>query len=194
MKWMFGVVALLGCVICGLLGLTAGINMNPLSTVKFVPEWGSLADWLSGAGSVSAAVVALYLAHLQRKNNIAKIEISQLFDREHFTVDLVSTGERTAIVLGVYIRSPQHKKQMLFNESSVEGYERALGRYEYGEKRQLSVGAYFLGLALEIRNQIGVDSFDGLYLVVATGIAEFKVKLDPKFAKRLTASVQPASL
>ncbi|MBC8782836.1 hypothetical protein [Pseudomonas fluorescens] len=193
MKWMFWVIVLLACIVCGLLGLTAGINMNPTSTVRFVPDWGSFADWVSGFGSVSAAVVALHLANLQRKNNTAKIEISQFFEKDNYTVDLVSTGDRTAIVVGVYIRSPNHQKQILLNRSPVEGHEKALGRYEYGEKRRITVAAYFSGLARDIQDETGNSNFDELQLVVATGIAEFKVKLDPKFAKRLTASVQPAS-
>lgn len=193
MKWIILVVALFACAVCGLLGLTAGINVNPASTIRFIPDWGSFADWVSGFGSVSAAVVALYLASLQRKNNTAKIEMSQYYEKDNYTIDLVSTGDKTAIVVGVYIRSPSHQKQITLNRSPVDGYEKILGRYEYGEKRRLTVAAYFSGLARDIRDETGNPNFEGLQLVVATGIAEFKVKLDPRLSERLRASLRPVN-
>jgi len=190
MKFVFFIVSLTACVICGLLGLTVGVNINPLSTVQFVPNWGSFADWVSGLGSVSAAVVALYLAFIQRRNNTAKIEIAQSFDKDHFTVDIVSTGERAAIVVGVYIRSSSHKKQVLFDHHQVEGYKKIVGRYEYGEKRQISIGGSFFDFGLYIKNELGADGFTGLQLVVDTGIAEFKVGVNQKFAERLQAAIR----
>lgn len=195
MKWIFWVIALLACVISGSLGLTAGINLNPLSTVKFVPNWGSLADWISGIGSVSAAIVALYLADLQRRNNTAKIEISQFYNADNFTVDLVSTGEKPAIVRGVYIRSPHFKKQVLLNRSPVKGFADIVGRYEYGETKRLTVDRHvYMALGLDLKGELGSDNFDGLLLVVGIGIAEQIVQLDHRFAERLHSAIQPASL
>lgn len=46
------------CVISGLLGLTAGINLNPESTVKFVPNWGSVGDWAAGISTFLTLLVA----------------------------------------------------------------------------------------------------------------------------------------
>ncbi|NVZ36604.1 hypothetical protein HX786_00860 [Pseudomonas sp. 21615526] len=195
MKWMFWAFALLACVVSGFLGLTAGINLNPLSTVKFVPNWGSLADWISGFGSVSAAIVALYLADLQRRNNTAKIEISQYYNTDNFTLDIVSTGEKPAIVRGVFIRSPHHKKQILFNRSPLTGYKEIVGRYEYGETKRLTVDSHlYFGLALELKREIGSDDFDGLQLVVGIGIAEVVVELDQSLASRLHERIQPPQL
>ncbi|WP_139834868.1 hypothetical protein [Pseudomonas sp. B15(2017)] len=186
MKWMFGIGALFACVVCGLLGLIAGINLNPTSTVKFVPDMGSLADWISGIGSVSAAGVALYLADRQRRENTAKIEISQYYTRDNFTIDLVSTGEKPAVVKGIFIRSPQFKRQILLNRSPIFGYDKIIGRYEYGETKRLSIDAsFFLSVALEIEHELGSKNFDGLLLVVGTATAEFRAELNADFLHEL---------
>ena len=193
MKWIFGFCALLACVICGLLGLIAGINLNPTSTVKFVPDMGSLADWVSGFGSVSAAIVALYLADRQRKSNTAKIEINQYYNEDNFTVDLVSTGEKSAIVKGVFLRSPRDKKQILLNRSPINGFKEIVGRYEYGETRRLTIDKYYyFTIGRELCGEIGNFHFDDLQLVVAAGIGEFRVELHPSFTQRLLSEAQPS--
>src|SRR5690606_33024784 len=45
MRWLAGLAVAVLCILSGLLGLTAGINLNPDSTVRFVPNWGSVGDW-----------------------------------------------------------------------------------------------------------------------------------------------------
>jgi hypothetical protein len=183
---MLGVGIIFACTVCALLGVTAGINMNPQATVKFVPDWGSLADWVSGIGSVSAALVALYLADRQRRDNTARIEINQYLTQDNFSIDLVSTGEKPAIVTGIYIRSPRLKKQALINRTPVPRYSETMGRYEYGETRRLSLdSSMYLSLALEIEHELGCRDFSGLQLIVGTGIAEFRKELNADFAKLL---------
>lgn len=59
MKWLYLGMAAAVSVISGLLGLTAGINLNHSSTVTFVPDWGSLADWIAGVSAFFTFVVAL---------------------------------------------------------------------------------------------------------------------------------------
>ncbi|WP_336352975.1 hypothetical protein [Pseudomonas atacamensis] len=58
MRWLYLFFCFAACVISGLLGLTAGINMNPQSTVKFVPDWGSLGDWVAGVSALLTFLVA----------------------------------------------------------------------------------------------------------------------------------------
>lgn len=189
MKWMFWILVVLSCSACGMLGLVAGINLNPLSTVRFVPEMGSLADWVSGLGSVSAALVALYLANQQRKNNTARIEISQSHTNHDFDLSFVSTGERPPIVTGVFIRSPRYKKQILLGLKHSSLYEGVLGSYEYGEVKRLHLDRY-LDVAMSLKDEVGNDDFSGLQLIVKTGIAEFKAQLDQNIVCRLHKSIQ----
>lgn len=58
MRWLSVVAVVVGVVLVGLAGLTAGINLNPASTVQFVPNWGSVGDWLAGIAGLMTFVVA----------------------------------------------------------------------------------------------------------------------------------------
>lgn len=58
MNWLAGGLVVFAGVVFGLLGLTAGINLNPESTVKYIPNWGSLGDWVAGISALLTFVVA----------------------------------------------------------------------------------------------------------------------------------------
>lgn len=100
MKWIFPVVILFLCVISGLLGLTAGINLNPQSTVKFVPAWGSLGDWVAGTGALLAVAVTLWQIQRQQEREKPKLTIQQHYEPRAYSLVLVSTGLVPATVLG----------------------------------------------------------------------------------------------
>lgn len=186
MRLVYWVGGLVACASSGLLGLAAGINLNPASTVRFVPDGSVFADWLSGLGSVSAALVALYLADRQRRDNTAKIEISQYFSGDNFTIDLVSIGEKPAAVKGIFIRSERLKKQIQLNRSPIPGYEKMVGRYEYGDTNRLAISrTIFLDIAIELEHEFGSRKFDDLLLVVGAATSEFRAKLDVGFSRSL---------
>jgi hypothetical protein len=186
MRLVYWVGGLAACAASGMLGLAAGINLNPTSTVKFVPDGSVFADWLSGVGTVFAAFVALYLADRQRRDNTAKIEISQYFSRDNLTIDLVSIGEKPAVVKGIFIRSKRTRKQAKLNRSPISGYEKMVGRYEYGDANRLAISqSLFLDIAIELEHEFGSRNFDGLLLVVGTATAEFRAELDGDFIQAL---------
>lgn len=58
MKLLWVGLVVFACAVSGFLGLTAGINLNPESTVKYVPNWGSLGDWVAGISALLTFVVA----------------------------------------------------------------------------------------------------------------------------------------
>ena len=113
MKYFIALGVLAALVLGGLLGLTAGINLNPNASVKFVPNWGSLGDWVSGVGALLAVVVAVWLAETQRKDNAEKLVLkcgikpaanaSALFGGRDLFVEMVSSGNRPVKVSGVQI-------------------------------------------------------------------------------------------
>lgn len=88
----------LGCALSGLAGLTAGLNLNPASIVRFVPNWGSLGDWVAGLGAFFAVGVALWQSHLQRKEDVEDLVIKQAQGRDRWKVSVVSKGKRPARV------------------------------------------------------------------------------------------------
>src|SRR5690606_41643222 len=68
MRWLAGIAVAGLCIVSGLLGLTAGINLNPAATVRFVPNWGSLADWAAGRGTLAGGVASGYYGWKQRQD------------------------------------------------------------------------------------------------------------------------------
>lgn len=110
MNWIFGAIALFTCAVSGLLGLTAGINLNPVSTVSFVPNWGSLGDWVSGVGALLAVITSFVLV---RRNERSQAER----EREHLVVDqwasdftvsirVISRGYLPCTIKGVLLEGP----------------------------------------------------------------------------------------
>ena len=110
MRWILGCVAVLACATCGLLGLTAGINFNPDSTIKFVPDWGSLGDWVSGVGALLAVVTSLVLVmrneSQQREREREKIEIEQIGEDFFCSVRVISLGIFPCTVRSVFFLGP----------------------------------------------------------------------------------------
>lgn len=104
----------------GFLGLTVGINLNPQSTVQFVPDWGSVGDWVSGLGALLAVVVAIWLADVQRKENAEKLQLrceikpaadgSSIFGGKDLVVELISSGNRPVRVSGARIGAKKSPK------------------------------------------------------------------------------------
>lgn len=110
MMWLkIGTLAV-GCVLCGLLGLTAGINFNPQSTVRFIPDWGSLGDWVSGIGAMAAVAVSLWLAQrserLQEKREIERLELEQSSSDYFASVRVVSHGHYPVHVKNIFVTRP----------------------------------------------------------------------------------------
>ncbi|MDQ0703708.1 hypothetical protein QF043_002500 [Pseudomonas sp. W3I7] len=93
MKWtVIFFLCILPCAVFGLLGLTLGISLNPESTVKFVPNWGSLGDWASAIGAFSAVAFALWQSHKQQLKELPKVRIIHRFTTDELLVRVVSEG------------------------------------------------------------------------------------------------------
>ncbi|MBV4477871.1 Asp23/Gls24 family envelope stress response protein [Pseudomonas botevensis] len=113
MKYLTVLGVIIAFVLGGLFGLTAGINLNPDATVRFVPNWGSVGDWVSGVGALLAVVVAIWLADTQRKDNAEKLNLkcavkpvsdaSMIFGGKDLVVELISSGNRPVRVSGAQI-------------------------------------------------------------------------------------------
>lgn len=85
MKWLWGGLGTFACVVCGLLGLTAGINLNPQSTVKFVPDWGSLGDWVAGVAALLTFFVACIAMNAWRAQERQRLLLQWKADLVEYT-------------------------------------------------------------------------------------------------------------
>ena len=105
MKYFIWLGAVAICVVCTLLGLTIGINLNPESTTRYVLTWGSLGDWVAGVGTFTAVAVALWQSYILRKEDVEDLIIDQRQVRQRWVISVISRGKRPARVLGIAFRS-----------------------------------------------------------------------------------------
>ncbi|SFX26265.1 hypothetical protein SAMN03159316_1325 [Pseudomonas sp. NFR02] len=113
MNWMLGVVVLVvACVTCASLGLTAGINLNPVSTVKYVWDWNAAGSWVSGIGTFLAVIVTLWQVRRQQERERPKLTIQQHFESKTYTLILVSTGLVPATVFGASLSYDDDKTHL----------------------------------------------------------------------------------
>ncbi|MDV7209913.1 hypothetical protein [Azotobacter beijerinckii] len=190
MKWL---IALIVAVVLGfpavftagvVVGLEVAAEKKPTETLKNVI--GSAGDWVSGLGSLAAAAVAVYLADRQRRANTPKIEVNQYITRDIFTIDIISTGEKDAVVRGVYIRSSKLKKQAMISRPPLVEPKDLPWRLEYGDVRRISIDrSRYFAVAMEIGDELEEYEFTGLQIVVGTSTVEFKVDLNEDFQAAL---------
>lgn len=124
MKYVWVVLALLACVLSALAGLTAGLNLNPISTVRFVPNWGSVGDWVAGLGAFFAVGAAMWQFHIQRKEDLEGLVIDQAQGKDRWRFSIVSKGKRPARVQWVGFYSQKIDtilpiKSFIFHEKSA---------------------------------------------------------------------------
>ena len=107
--------SLIVAIVAGAVGVptvfTAGVvvalsfasGANPAETLKTV--LGSVGDWVSGLGALSASLIAIYLADKQRRESLPKIKVEQSVDPYTIYFDIVSTGDRSVLLTGAFLRS-----------------------------------------------------------------------------------------
>lgn len=192
MKWIYVVAGLLACSVCGLLGLTAGINLNPSSTVSFVPDWGSLADWVSGIGSLSAVVATVYFGWQQRESMLPKLKIKTtgivLFDGAEtissFAISLANTGSVPVDWKGICFHSEHGNKTLWMEEGLLlPGSASISGSLEPGKaetvmfsRKTLEVLRRFIANHCQGKNT-------GLKVTISGAIRDFTADVDPSIPK-----------
>jgi hypothetical protein len=103
MNWITGLVIAVACLISGMIGLTAGINLNPVSTVSFVWDWNIAGSWVSGVGALLAVCVALWQSHKQQEREKARCRIIFAEGEWFLKIQIVSEGIIPATVLSACI-------------------------------------------------------------------------------------------
>jgi hypothetical protein len=112
MNWMFVLISVIACAVCAMLGLTAGVNLNPVATVKFVWDWNAAGSWVSGLGTLLAVLVTLWQIRRQQEREKPRLNAQQEFEEQSFTLALVSTGLVPATVLGAYLSYDEGRARM----------------------------------------------------------------------------------
>lgn len=183
MKWiLFLVIAGVSVISC-LAGLTAGINLNPISTVRFVPNWGSVGDWVSGLGALSAVLVTLWLADKQRREDVADLlvvpKLSMISGEETWlvTVNVVSRGKRPSLATSTSISS-KHSKSVLWLQN-LHQYSGSLPiNLSYGEKVDLIYTAKNIEQIAKFVMKHCAGRTDGLTVNILTTLDTYSAQLD----------------
>ncbi|WP_267398993.1 hypothetical protein [Pseudomonas sp. GM_Psu_2] len=191
MKWWVAVTIGL-CLLSGLLGLTAGINLNPVSTVAFVPNWGSVGDWFSGIGAFAAIGVTLHLTlrNERQQEGLRKdsLVVEQIVTDVGISIRLVSLGHYPTTIRGAFISRPDGGSVSINATFKVKNGPDLPRRLEY--KEDLLYG-WLLGresLLMKSLNILQVDSLESLSVVVFTSTDEFRFPLEPEFCEALRAA------
>lgn len=176
MKYFWVAFGLSTCLVSALAGLTAGINLNPVSTVRFVPNWGSFGDWVSGIGAFVAVAVALWQFHIQRKEDVEDLIINQSQGRDRWRVSIASKGKRPARVQWVGFYSRKIDTVLPIRSFIFHGDNALLPQtLGYAENIDfITKPEMFLDLALNAMMTFD-EKLDDLEIHVKTTLGEFRV-------------------
>ncbi|MBI6913254.1 MULTISPECIES: hypothetical protein [Pseudomonas] len=160
-----------------LAGLTAGINLNPQSTVKFVPDWGSVGDWVSGVGALLAVIASLYMVKRSERFQLARdseqLMLVQEQDLAWLTLRVGCSGLRACAVKDVRICHGKKHRSLRHNLS-----DKSKGKFpcklDPGDSFELDWSGHELEQIVDIVNNLGLKSLEGLYFEVVTGISVHK--------------------
>lgn len=184
MNITFILIALIACVVSVVLGLTAGINLNPSSTVKYVWAWGSAGDWVSGVGALIAVLSTLYL-HKRNEAQQAvarkdQITIEQGAPSSHALMRFTSHGHFTSKVRGVLLTKNDGGSISLFGHD-LTGTEQKLPQYlGFKDDFQLEWHVSKMRPLLMAINTLQCTSIDDLSVEVLTSVDAFVFPLDIK--------------
>ncbi|QBQ11160.1 MULTISPECIES: hypothetical protein [unclassified Pseudomonas] len=189
MNWILGGVALLLCIVTGLLGLTAGINLNPESTVRFVPAWGSLGDWISGIGALLAVVTSLYLVRrneaLQHEREREKIEVEQWAENFFCSIRVISLGIFPCTVKSVFLLGPDD------GAVPLNPYLPEENRLQLPVRLEIREDIHFVWRVDQLRDLLGrislfrLQNVEALRIQVTTVTSEIIVPISPEIAAYL---------
>ncbi|MFK3945628.1 hypothetical protein [Pseudomonas fulva] len=178
MRLLLIVVIAAMCVISGLAGLTAGMNLNPNTTIKFVPNWGSLGDWVSGCGALLAVIVTLWLADRSRREDVESVDVKCSMalvggiQTPLLVVEATSDGKRDAHVSGVFFTCSKAKSNYwLVKWHSLSA--RLPAHLGYGQRAMLIANEGAIGELANFIAEHADGDVSGLTVHVQTTLKEF---------------------
>jgi hypothetical protein len=185
MKWVWIAFFVFVCTVSGFLGLTAGINLNPSSTVKFVPDWGSVGDWVSGIGALFAVLVTLWLADKQRREDVESVKVdvrAAILDNGmggwFMAVTLISDGNRNAKVTSLSVHSPHASKYLAVTNYGF-GSDMLPASLSYGDSISLHLPHGFERQIKSFVHEHCGGRVGGLKVVARTSLHEFSGVVHP---------------
>jgi hypothetical protein len=168
-------------VLAALAGLTAGINLNPQSTVKFVPDWGSVGDWVSGIGALLAVIASLYMVQRSERFQLARdseqLMLVQEPDFGWLTLRVGCSGLRACAVKDIRICHGKKHRSLRYDLSD-KSKGKLPCKLEPGESFELDWSGQELKPIIGTVHNLGLKSLDGLSFEIVTGISVHPFEFD----------------
>lgn len=201
MQWMYFFVMVVFGLGAGLLGLIAGINLNPESTVRFIILWGSAEDWTlwgtwaGAAGTICAVVLALHYSRHDDKEKLTVIsevhdyKDANLQSHPRMTFRVVCTGRlpTTILKIGLGTKNDRATLYPIARYTVINSLPKHLSRGEVYEAI-LDVNSFF-EISKDFAPHIGSNA-GKLRLVVETGLTTYREKLSLEVIAVLTLSLK----
>lgn len=172
------------CVLAALAGLTAGINLNPQATVKFVPDWGSAADWVAGIGTLFAVVLALKVRledmHSQKEQlealTYGVLNIGR--GTSAMGLEVTSKGRLPVRITGMYLGSRKEPKIWAFDNYLIDSSALPV-RLEFGDKIDFRFTPELKGLVKKAEiNDMAPIKREDMMLFIETTLGGTQLPLD----------------
>lgn len=145
-------------------GISATTEAKPLEFVS--SAIGSVGDWVSGIGALAAAVIAITLADRQRRASFPRIKLLQSAHPYGFHIDIISVGDRGALVTGVFLRSRRYRGQARLATKTIFPK-----RLEFGDVEGLTIeGVMYRKIAEKICGDDEIIDLSDLEVVVETSM------------------------
>ena len=190
MGWVHVILALFFCILSGLAGLMAGINLNPLSTVRFVPDWGIIGNWFSGAGTLGAVLASLWLARRgerrQEQREKEDVKIEQSASNLYASIRVISLGVFPVTIKNVLIVRDDDKAFAV--PPPIDSKANFPLRLEFREDLHLTWRADKVRAFVEGIRLLEVDSIRSLRIEVWTVVGRYRAKLNTDFVDFLTSA------
>jgi len=190
MKWILSLIAFGACVTSALLGLTAGINLNPDATVRYIPNWGSVGDWVSGIGALLAVISSLLLVHRNEVTQTAREKESFLIEQTATefgcSVRVISLGIFPCKIKTVLFVGPSGSAVSLHRSLPVEGQVNIPVRLESREEVQFSWRVHQLSGLLGDLSLLHVEDLMVLTIEVSTVLGTTSAPISQELADHFT--------
>lgn len=169
------------CVLSASAGLTAGINLNPQSAVRFVPDWGSVGDWVSGVGALLAVVVSLSITRRSEKFQLERDSEQLILIQEPslawLTLTIGCKGLRRCTVNDIRICHGK-KRISLKHDLTKKNIGSFPCKLDPGDSFNLDwSGLEIKPFVRTIRN-LDLKNLDGIFFEVVTGISVHRFDLE----------------
>lgn len=199
MRYVYGLLFIGGCVGSALLGLAAGINLNPNSIVKFVPvldanTWSAVGVWLGAIATLCAVGLSLYYSRHDDKEKLTLIsEVHQITNgrsttNAKMTLRVVCTGRlpTTILAIGIGVAEDRASFYPVARYTTTHDTKKHLSRGEIFEAT-IDVQALIL-LSEDFKPLVGQRA-DKLRFLVKTGLSSYREKFSPQTIEMLALAL-----